>query len=103
MRSLIFLLAISILVNAQRYPTEDLDFYKLEGVWYQIASIPQKWENNCRCTTFQFQAPLNSQLGVTAACRLGSPNGPEKTMSGKFRYVITPRGNIPGKYEFEFG
>jgi len=84
---------------AQPYPQGDIDFSKLKGTWFQIASIKQDWEQNCTCTTFNFGTPFHDLLNVTASCKT-----PEKQLDvkGYLGFLETPLGKLPGQYQFIF-
>ncbi len=84
---------------AQPYPQGDIDFSKLPGTWFEIASIKQDWEQNCSCTTFTFGDPVHYLMNVTASCKT-----PEKQLDvqGYLGFLETPLGKLPGQYQFIF-
>jgi len=57
------------------------------GTWYEIASFPQSFQRGCTATTATYTLRDDGQLDVINRCRLGSPDGKEKTARGRARVV----------------
>jgi len=52
------------------------------GLWYEIGSIPQIFQTGCYCTTAEYGAISATEISVTNACNLFSPNGFENRITG---------------------
>lgn len=52
------------------------------GLWYEIGSIPQIFQTGCNCTTAEYAAISETEISVTNACNLFSPNGFENRIEG---------------------
>jgi len=66
-------------------PHVDLASYL--GTWYEIASFPQSFQRGCTASTATYTLRDDGQLDVLNRCRLGSPDGEEKTARGRARVV----------------
>lgn len=51
---------------------QPIDVARLEGTWYEVATLPAGYTANCVNTTLTFTAPdAEGQVGVTHRCLLG--------------------------------
>jgi len=57
------------------------------GTWHEIASFPQSFQRGCTATTATYTLRDDGELTVLNRCRLGSPDGEEKVVSGRARVV----------------
>jgi apolipoprotein D and lipocalin family protein len=64
-----------------------VDLARYLGTWYEIASFPQSFQRGCTATTATYTLRDDGQLDVLNRCRLGSPDGEEKTARGRARVV----------------
>jgi apolipoprotein D and lipocalin family protein len=73
-------------------PIEQTRFYT--GRWYEIARTPSKLTKNCVAgTTDYFRASdSDGELIDRDACRMGTPEGPEKTFVGRVN-ILNPAEN----------
>ena len=74
-------------------PTVDfVDPARYAGVWYEIASIPQFFSQNCTCTTATYGVLASDLISVYNTCRLGSASGTLNEIAG-VAYVSPATGN----------
>lgn len=52
------------------------------GQWYEIASIPQRFQKGCTTSTANYRLREDGKVEVINQCRLGSPDGEIKTAKG---------------------
>ena len=60
-----------------------VDINKYMGKWYEIATIPQKFQKGCHCTTAEYFFIENKYIKVVNTCRKDSLNGIVKQIEGK--------------------
>ncbi|MBU4445576.1 lipocalin family protein [bacterium] len=53
-------------------PKVDLNRYL--GKWYEIATIPMRFQLGCKCVTAEYSLKENSRVKVVNSCRKGSPD-----------------------------
>lgn len=68
-------------------PRVDLDRYL--GKWYEIASLPQRFQRGCTATTATYTPRDDGKIGVVNECRLGSPEGEIKRVEGYAKVADT--------------
>jgi apolipoprotein D and lipocalin family protein len=59
------------------------------GTWYEIASIPQRFQKGCTATTATYSLRPDGQIDVLNKCRLETVDGREKIAHGTARIVDT--------------
>ena len=64
-----------------------VDLSRYLGTWYEIASFPQDYQRGCTATTATYTLRDDGMIDVVNRCRLGSPQGKEKTAHGRARVV----------------
>jgi apolipoprotein D and lipocalin family protein len=69
----------------QTVPHVDLERYL--GTWYEIASFPQRFQRGCTATSATYRLREDGDVDVLNRCRLGSPQGKEKSARGRARVV----------------
>ena len=57
------------------------------GTWYELASIPQRFQRGCTATTATYSLRPDGELDVLNKCRMDSVDGVEKTATGRARVV----------------
>jgi len=57
------------------------------GIWYEIASFPQSFQEGCTGTRAEYALRADGELDVTNRCWLGSLDGEEKVARGRARIV----------------
>lgn len=55
---------------------ESVDLMQYLGLWYEIASYPQFFNQGCNCTTAEYSLLNNGKVKVVNSCRLFSSQGP---------------------------
>ena len=76
-------------------PLETVDFVDVErymGTWYEIASIPTFFNENCTATTAEYTLREDGTVGVVNECRLRDPTGRVNRIEGVAR-VVDPETN----------
>ncbi|MBS1153440.1 MAG: Lipocalin family protein [Myxococcaceae bacterium] len=66
---------------------ERVDLKRYLGTWYEIASIPQRFQKGCTGTTATYSLRPDGQIDVLNKCRLDSLDGREKIAHGTARVV----------------
>src|SRR5262245_18669448 len=62
-----------------------VDLSRYTGTWYEIASFPQRFQRGCTATTATYTLRDDGQIAVLNRCRKGSPDGEEKSATGRAR------------------
>lgn len=62
---------------------DHVDLTKYMGKWYEIATIPQKFQKGCHCTTAEYSLTDKGYVRVLNSCRKDSVNGPLNQIEGK--------------------
>ncbi|MCX6560423.1 MAG: lipocalin family protein [Candidatus Aminicenantes bacterium] len=76
-----------------------VDLQKYMGVWFEIASFPQKFQKGCHCTTAEYSMTDKGYVRVVNTCRKDSAAGKVKTASGK-AFVVAGSHNAKLKVQF---
>ena len=79
-RILILILIMSIFTQCtaqslETVPKVDLDRYT--GVWYEIASFPQRFQKGCHCTTATYSKSNKGYIVVENRCNKEGVQGKE--------------------------
>lgn len=69
----------------------------LAGRWYEVARFPVVFQRGCTATTATYTPRPDGSLSVLNRCRMGDPEGPERSISGRARAVG------PGRLEVRLG
>jgi apolipoprotein D and lipocalin family protein len=76
---------------AEELPTvQEIDLKKYCGTWYEIASIPNRFQKNCFATTATYELRENGDLTVVNKCNKGRLDGDESVATGKAWVSIPP-------------
>jgi apolipoprotein D and lipocalin family protein len=78
-------------------PSVDLARYM--GVWYEIASFPQKFQKGCHCTKAEYAMTDRGYVRVLNSCRKDSASGKVKTAEGK-AFIVEGTNNAKLKVQF---
>jgi apolipoprotein D and lipocalin family protein len=76
-----------------------VDLKKYSGKWYEIASFPQRFQKNCKCTTAEYTLTDKNYVIVENRCVKGSPGGKQAYIKGK-AFVEENSGNAKLKVQF---
>lgn len=69
------------------------------GTWHEIARYPNRFQKDCAATTATYILQQDGTLKVINRCRKGSPDGPEKSVTGKAWIVDAA---VPAKLKVSF-
>ena len=64
-----------------------VDLARYVGVWYDIASFPQRFQGGCTATTATYTIRGDGEIDVLNRCRKGSLTGEEASAKGLARVV----------------
>lgn len=76
-----------------------VDLQRYLGNWYEIATIPARFQKGCVGVTATYTARPDGKIGVVNRCRKLTLDGEEKSISGK-AWVADPRTNAKLKVQF---
>ena len=76
-----------------------VDLQRYLGTWYEIATIPSRFQKDCVGVTATYTARPDDRIGVLNRCRKHTLDGEEKSISGK-AWVADPRTNAKLKVQF---
>ena len=101
-RILISILIMSIFTQCtaqslETVPKVDLDRYT--GVWYEIASFPQRFQKGCHCTTATYSKSNKGHIVVENRCNKEGVQGKESYIKGK-AFIDPGSGNSKLKVQF---
>jgi len=78
-------------------PSVDLQRYL--GTWYEIATIPQRFQRGCTATTAKYSLRPDGDIRVDNACNKNTLDGELSTAEGK-AWVVDPATNARLKVSF---
>lgn len=81
----------------QTVPYVDLKQYA--GKWYEIASLPQRFQKGCNGTTAEYTATDKGYMIVENRCNKDSLKGKQSYIKGK-AFVVANSGNAKLKVQF---
>jgi apolipoprotein D and lipocalin family protein len=81
----------------QAVPQVDLQRYA--GLWYEIASYPQRFQKGCHNTTAQYTPTTHDYILVQNQCNKDSLNGRQSSVLGK-AFIEPGTGNAKLKVQF---
>lgn len=64
-----------------------VDLHRYLGKWYEIATIPQRFQKGCVCVTAEYSLNTDGTIKVVNSCRKESPSGPFKQVIGRAKVV----------------
>lgn len=97
--SIIFFMFFSCKNYLDLSTVNSVDLKKYSGLWYEIASFPQRFQKGCTCTTAEYIPTDENYLIVINRCKKDSINGPEVSIKGK-AFVEENSGNSKLKVQF---
>ena len=100
--SLIFSVALLSCSSENYAPldvVESVDVQRYLGKWYEIALLPNSFEEGCNCTTAEYSVIDSITLRVVNTCRLDSINGEIDRAEGK-AFVVERSNNAKLKVQF---
>ncbi len=96
---LFFLIRTATSMSQTLESVPHVDLKKYAGKWYEIASLPQRFQNGCNCTTAEYTPTDKDYLIVENRCNKGSINGKQSYIKGK-AFVEKNTGNAKLKVQF---
>lgn len=78
---------------------EHVDLQSYLGKWYEIARFDSWFERNCVNVTAEYSLLEHGVIGVYNSCRVGTPLGKYKSVSGR-AIVVDTRSNAKLKVSF---
>ena len=98
--SLLIMFIIPMTASNQNLETvAKVDLNKYSGKWYEIASYPQRFQENCFCTTANYTITPKGYVIVENSCNKYSVNGEPSYIRGK-AFVEENSGNAKLKVQF---
>jgi apolipoprotein D and lipocalin family protein len=85
---------------APLYVVEEVDLARYAGRWYEIASIPQRFQAGCVATTATYTPLGDGRLQVVNECRDGSFDAPMRRAEGVAWLADPDRGSGRLKVQF---
>jgi apolipoprotein D and lipocalin family protein len=104
-RILTLLLGLSIMnqiLNAEPKPLQvvpHVDLARYLGTWYEIATIPMRFQKGCTGVTATYSLRTDGDIKVLNECRKDSLNGKYKSITGK-AWVVDTTTNAKLKVQF---
>jgi len=96
------LLAITMSYSVFSQPLRTVPIVQLDrytGLWYEIASFPQRFQKGCHCTTATYTMSDEGYVVVENRCNRDSVNGKASYIKGK-AFVEEGSGNAKLKVQF---
>lgn len=79
--------------DAELPVVESVDLARYQGLWYEIARLPQRFQSGCTAVTAEYTPLANGKIRVLNTCRKGSLDGPVKSATGTARVVNSPQNS----------
>jgi apolipoprotein D and lipocalin family protein len=76
-----------------------LDLQQYAGLWYDVASFPQRFQKDCHCTTAEYTLMPKGYVKVVNKCRKGGFN---KRISGITGKAFAVKGSNNTKLKVQF-
>ncbi len=106
MKHVFLILVLGILglasASAQQKPLEVVDHVDLErylGTWYEIATIPQRFQKGCVGVTATYSLRPDGTIRVINRCRKETLDGPLRDIEGK-AWVVDKKTNAKLQVQF---
>lgn len=77
----------------------NVDLNKYMGKWYEISTIPQRFQKGCHCTTAEYSLTEKGYVKVVNSCKKDSINGAASGIEGK-AFVVKNSNNSKLKVQF---
>lgn len=76
-----------------------VDLKKYEGLWYDVASFPQRFQKGCHCTTAEYTIMPKGYVKVVNKCRKGGFNERTSGITGR-AFPVKGSNNTKLKVQF---
>ena len=80
---------------------QHVDLERYMGRWYEIAALPQVFQQGCFATSANYSLRKNGTVQVINTCNKGSVDGPVTTAKGK-AWVVDRQTNAKLKVSFQW-
>ncbi|HYQ16896.1 MAG TPA: lipocalin family protein [Polyangiaceae bacterium] len=77
-----------------------VDLSRMQGKWFEIASLPRQSQAGCTGTTATYQLKSQTELLVVNECHDGSLQGPLKRVAAR---AVATDPSVPAKLSIDFG
>ncbi|MBE0711674.1 MAG: lipocalin family protein, partial [Candidatus Aminicenantes bacterium] len=88
--------------QAQEKPLEVVPFVDVQrylGTWYEIATIPQRFQKGCVGVTAHYSLRSDGDIDVVNVCRKETLDGKERSVRGK-AWIVDKKTNAKLKVRF---
>jgi apolipoprotein D and lipocalin family protein len=88
--------------SAESRPLEvvpHVDIQRYLGTWYEIATIPQRFQKGCVGVTAEYRLRKDGDIDIVNTCRRGTLDGQVRTAHGK-AWVVDKKTNAKLKVRF---
>ena len=97
--SIFFSMITTITMSQTLQTVPFVNLEKYAGKWYEIASLPQRFQKGCNCTTATYTVTDKGYVIVENRCNKDSINGKESYIKGK-AFVDENSGNAKLQVQF---
>jgi apolipoprotein D and lipocalin family protein len=100
--ALIIGISVASFAAAEKRPLDVVPFVDLQkylGTWYEIATIPQRFQKGCVGVTAQYSLRKDGDIDVVNTCRQGTLDGKVRTAHAK-AWVVDKKTNAKLKVRF---
>jgi apolipoprotein D and lipocalin family protein len=80
-------------------PVSSVDLQRYLGTWYEIATIPQRFQKGCVAVTAEYSLRKDGDIEVVNTCRQGALDGEVRRVRGK-AWVVDRTTNAKLKVRF---
>jgi apolipoprotein D and lipocalin family protein len=77
-----------------------VDLQRMQGKWYEVASLPRITQKGCTGTTADYQVKSATELLVINECHEGKLDGPVRRFAAR---AVATDPEVPGKLSLNFG
>jgi apolipoprotein D and lipocalin family protein len=79
-----------------------VDISRYLGRWYEIASLPQRFQRDCFAVTADYSLREDGDIAVLNSCQKGAVDGPLKTAKGKAWAVDSTNAKLKVQFFWPF-
>ncbi len=101
-RNTVIMILFFMPINIMSQPLETVPYVDLErysGLWYEIASYPQRFQKGCHRTTAEYTLSDRGHVVVVNRCNRDSIDGRQSSIRGR-AYVQKNSGNAKLRVQF---
>jgi apolipoprotein D and lipocalin family protein len=86
--------------NEQPLDVARVELSRMQGKWFEIASLPRRSQAGCTGTTAEYQLKSKTELMVINECHDGDLQGPLKRAAAR---AVATDAAVPAKLSLDFG